>query len=299
MNIVTLSGGPLGGESVEWPGGDFAEFNQDGKGYRYALDGESLANYSPANTKADTPQYPQIDTRTGATLSKTVPRSSTYGRVAFAGIQVDVPPGESRSGCVSFPFQTDLVQGFLFADATDGSLDDTASFQIAPRTPLKMFTGGANVLASAVSKGERQITLPTPVLTAAVNSALIDAGFFQVEIEEGPSKESAVLLVTDYDETTGIVSLGIFKAWTPPAPEPQWNGFENDYSTSADIYVTRIAVSNISIIPSAATAFGSNGLDSAPVAPGVVFQVPYKNNSLSRKRVRVVLQILTGKPIAP
>jgi hypothetical protein len=247
--------------------------------------------------------FPAIDPRTGAQTIKSVPRSSTYGRVAFAGVRVDVPAGSTAAALVTFPFQIDLVQGFLFADQTDGTPDDLANFEIAPRTDLSVFTGGADVLNLPIAVGDKQITLLPPVLEAAVSYALIDTGFFRIEVEEGATKEDAVLLVTDYDDApgggTGVVYLGIFKAWKEGDAEPLWTGFDNVYTTAAKVLVTRIAVSNISVVPADATAFGSNGLDSAPIAPGVVFRVPYTNNSAVEKRARIVLQVLTGKPLPP
>lgn len=250
-----------------------------------------------AATIAGTPSV--VDPRTGAQTIKSVPRSSTYGRVAFAGSRVDAAAGTTVAALVRFPFRIDLVQGFLFADTTDGDPDDLASFEIAPQTNLKIFTGGAPVLATPIAIGDKQITLIPGVLTAAVNYALVDSGFFRIEIEEGGVKEdvNVQLFVTDYDETTGVVPLGIFKAWKEGDAEPVWDGFANAYTEAANVLVTRIAVSDISIVPANATAFGSNGLDSAPVAPGVLFRLPYENNSAVEKRVRIVLQVLTGKPL--
>lgn len=255
---------------------------------------------SPGDVTAIIAGVPSVvDSRTGAQTIKSVPRTSTHGRVAFAGAQMDAPAGAQTATLIRFPFQIDLVQGFFYSDLAAGSDDDLASFQIAPQTDLAIFAAGQPVLAAPIAIGDKQITLTPQVLTTAVGYALIDSGFFQIEVEEAGVREAVQMLVTDYDEATGVVSLGIFKAWVEGSVEPTWTGFAHAYSHSAQVLVTRVAANNISIAPANATAFGSNGLDSAPVAPDVLFRLPYQNNSASAKRVRIVLQVLTGKPEEP
>lgn len=253
----------------------------------------------------DTPGIvrPIVDARTGAQTTKAVSRTSTYGRDAFVGASLDIPAASTKSLMLMFPFPVDLMEGFLLNEqAAKAALgDDVASFKIAPRTDVGAVFGAA--LAADVKPGDKQVAFVPAVLLAMVNVALLDVGFFRVEVEEGVNKEAAVLLVTDYDDddiaiNTGVVTLDIFKAWDKAAAVPVWNGFVNGYTVAAKVYLTRLAIHTMSMVGDGAVKFGSYGLDTAPITANIPMELEYQNVAAATARtVRIVLHVQTGKPL--
>lgn len=244
--------------------------------------------------------YPVIDERTGGMAVKTVARTSTYGRTLFKGFAFDAGPEATTSYNIKFPFGVDLVEGLLLGNCADG---DKVSFEIAPDTSLNAFSqaygGPVNILQSGIGVSNTGFALNPTLLSSStpfnfIDRALIDVGGYRITVSEGELEEGPFLVV-GYDRSTGQISLGTIREWFTSEPAV-WGGFVNNFSTSATLKMTRVILDEIEVSSAPNTLrFGTYGQDSAPLPANVTIRVRYTNTTNSLRRIRVQLQLLTGK----
>jgi hypothetical protein len=224
---------------------------------------------------------------------RTVMESSTYGRYCMESDAFEAPVGET-SRWYRWPFAFDMIEGALMLDGTKAG--DVIRFEAAPDTELNALVGGGNVLAAAVSVDDTQIQLIPPYLSAFADQGLIDSGFYEVTLEEGATSEGPYL-VTSYDRTTGVVTLGTSKKWTGTiADEPAaWGGFDNDFTVDVKVKVTRVLIRDLVLDgQSESMVVGRAVRRGLPIPANTLFRMKYTNNGGGPRDVRLRFDSLTG-----
>jgi hypothetical protein len=239
--------------------------------------------------------YPALDKQGRALTKASGVESRTYGRYGVPTDAFDAPANAATNRWTKFPFDLDVIEGTIYLSGVE--VGDGLRLTVAPATPLSVFTGGAPVLTAPVAQGDTSLAILPPVLNAAVDRAMIDAGWWEVQIVDGAGP-SEVVLVKGYDRLTGALNLGEVKRWSGArGDEPaSWPGFGRAYTQDAQVLVTRVLIDLIEIANAdQPISFGRSARGTAPFPADVGLVLTYVNNGGSSKRIRWSLDVMTGQ----
>jgi len=239
--------------------------------------------------------FPRLDERGYQQVRLSVNRI-TYGRYYVISDSFDAPPGYSVRN-YRIPFNFDLIEGILFiSPQNEGDMFRFLGFPKTCLNAVSSYMGGpSSILSSPVNQGDKSIVIIPSLLGIFADKSLIEEGRWEITLKEGDNEET-VDAVSSYDRISGVVELSNIKKWTGTDEPPSWEGFNHSYSISALVYVTRVFVDWFELPPlEHYIPFGSSAHIGSPVPKNIIFSFEYINNSDYSKRVRLRMDLMTGK----
>jgi len=224
--------------------------------------------------------------------------SSTRGRYAEWSDAFDVPANSTVKRYLRPRIACDLIKGALWLEGNRSG--DVVSFAIAPLTPAKAFSGGADVLTGPIAIGQSKVTIPPTILATLTAYNLLDEGFYGVTISSTAGVEGPYY-VRSWDPLTGVVELEnvktLIRTWSDTEAEPTWAGFTLAHPANADLLLTRYLVPHMEIDGAQSITLGGGVIDSSAVPAETVMMIEYQNNNTAATRVRYTFDLFTGVPL--
>lgn len=246
--------------------------------------------------------YPALDAEGKSLVKSAGLQSRTYGRYGVPTDAFDVPAASTVRRWKKIPFDIDIIEGTIYLSGIETG--DSVRFIAAPETPLNALVVPGQmipILTSPISANDKSIFIIPALLEAVVDQALIDVGWWEIQLCDGINAPTSPVLVIDYDRATGEIKLGKIKHWEGGANNepPDWEGFADPWPQDTIVLVTRVLIDLIEIAEAnLPISFGRAANGAAPIPANIPLCLDYTNNSQNvNKRIRWSLDVLSGKPI--